>query len=110
MSTETISSSNTESSLAMPSPADVVSTSDDPSMLVSSPSVSPPLVGSKVIASMRALGHISMRENGHAHHSRTVVGVSLFVDLYYEFTTFTNFTYLSFSYNPPPPLLLRFLT
>ena len=92
MSTETILSLNTESSLEMPSPADVVSTSDASSMLVSSPSVpvySPPSLKDEVISAVRDLGHVTIGKEGCAFDSRLVVGVSLFVDSYSEFRIFT---------------------
>ena len=92
MSTETILSSNTESTLAMPSLVDVVSTLDASSMRFSFPSVpvySPPSLKGEVISAVRALGHVTIGEEGCAVDSRLVVGVSLFVDSYSEFSIFT---------------------
>ena len=83
MSTETILSSNTESALAMPSPVDVVSTSEVHSIRLSSPSApvfTPPTLKGEVVSAWRALGHVTMARDGYANDSRLAVVVSLFVD------------------------------
>jgi hypothetical protein len=104
MSTENISSLNTESTLAMPSPVDVVSTSEARFSSSSSSSLlvfSPPSLNPKVIKAARGLGHVTIGDEGCAVDSRLVVSVSLFVDSI--FRSLSNFKLTT----PPPSLTLK---
>lgn len=82
MSTETFSSSNTESRSAMPSPVDVVPTSNGHSIASSLPVFSPLSLSPEVISAVRALGHLTIGEDGISVDSRLVVSVSLFFLIY----------------------------